>query len=117
MLIKTHLLTLNDANITGNYTVLHAKLAEPFREQFSAERPKNIFKTFNDNKIEYGIIAIQPAIASSESKIDERGALMLRDYFDTRPSRVTYKLDFIRSEGEWKPIRINVNVGPVDEKN
>ncbi len=37
ILIKTALLTLNDANVTGNYTVLHAKLSKPFREQFKPE--------------------------------------------------------------------------------
>jgi len=38
ILIKTSMLTLNDANLTGNYTVLHAKLAKPFRDQFSPDR-------------------------------------------------------------------------------
>jgi len=36
-LIKAALLTLNDANITGNYAEVQAKLAKPFREQFSPE--------------------------------------------------------------------------------
>lgn len=117
MLIKTCLLTLNDANITGNYAVLRAKLAKPFREQFSTEQLKAAFKTFSDNKIDYGIIATKPAIASSESKIDERGALVLRGYFDTKPSRVVYELDFVPSDGEWKPISMNVNVKPVDKEN
>lgn len=116
MLIKTYLLTLNDANITGNYTVLHARLAKPFRDQFSPERLKTIFKDFTDKKIDYGIIATRPPIASSESKIDNRGALILRGYFDTQPSRVSYELDFIPSEGEWKPIKLNVHIKPVDEK-
>ena len=50
ILIKTSLLTLNDANLTGNYTVLHAKLAKPFREQFSPDRLKQVFKAFADQK-------------------------------------------------------------------
>ena len=116
VLIKTYLLTLNDANITGNYTVLQAKLAKPFREQFDAERLKKIFKPFVDKHIDYGLIAAKPPIASSESKIDNRGALILRGYFDTTPARVLYELDFIPSEGEWKPIKLNVHVKPVNEK-
>ena len=40
ILIKTSMLPLNDANLTGNYTVLHAKLAKPFRDQFSPDRLK-----------------------------------------------------------------------------
>ena len=37
-LVKTTLLTFNDANVTGNYAVFHAKLSKPFRQQFSPER-------------------------------------------------------------------------------
>jgi hypothetical protein len=116
VLIKTYLLTLNDANITGDYTVLHARLAKPFREQFDAARLKKVFKSFTEKKIDYGIIAAKPPIASEKSKIDNRGALILRGYFDTKPSRVSYELDFVPSEGEWKPIKINVHVKPVKEK-
>ena len=57
VLIKTTLLTLNDANITGDYGVLHARLAKPFREQFSAEKLKSIFQSFRDKHVDYGIIA------------------------------------------------------------
>lgn len=116
VLIKTYLLSLNDANITSNYVVLQAKLAKPFREQFDAERLKQAFKSFRDKKIDYGIIAAKPPVASSESKIDKRGALIVRGHFDTKPSRVSYELDFIPSEGEWKPVKLNVHVKPVEKK-
>ena len=115
ILIKTSLLTLNDANLTGDYTVLHAKLAKPFREQFSPDRLKQLFKSFADKNVDWGLIAAKPPIATSESKIDKRGALLLRGYFDTEPSRLLYELDFLPSEGEWKPIRLYVNVKPENE--
>jgi hypothetical protein len=114
ILIKTSLLTLNDANITGNYAVLHAKLAKPFRDQFSPDKLKQIFKPFADQKLDYGLIAARPPVASTASVIDKRGALVTRGYFDTRPSRLTYEIDFLPSEGEWKPIKLNINVKPVE---
>jgi hypothetical protein len=114
ILIKTSLLTLNDANITGNYAVLHAKLAKPFRDQFSPDKLKQIFKPFADQKLDYGLIAAKAPVASAESVIDRRGALVTRGYFDTRPSRLTYEIDFLPSEGEWKPIKLNVNIKPVE---
>ncbi len=116
VLIKTYLLSLNDANITGNYTVLQSRLARPFREQFDAARLKKVFRSFSDKKIDFGIIAGKTPIASSKSRIDKRGALILRGYFDTTPSRVSYELDFVPSEGEWKPIKLNVHVKPVDKQ-
>jgi hypothetical protein len=116
VMIKTYLLTLNDANITGDYGVLHARLAKPFREQFDAARLKKIFKPFHDKKIDFGVIAAKPPVASEKTKIDNRGALVMRGYFDTEPSRVLYEIDFIPSEGEWKPIKINVHIKPAKKK-
>jgi hypothetical protein len=113
-LIKTYLLTFNDANLTGNYTVLHAKLAKPFRDQFNPDKLKQAFKSFADQKVDLGIIAAKQPIASTPSKIDNRGALVVRGYFDTAPSRVIYELDFVPSEEEWKPISIHVNVKKPD---
>ena len=116
ILIKTSLLTLNDANLTGNYTVLHAKLAKPFREQFNPDRLKQVFKPFADKKLDLGPIAGKPPIVTADTLIDNRGALLLRGYFDTAPSRVNYELDFLPSEGLWKPIMLNVRVKPPNEK-
>ena len=110
ILIKAALLTLNDANVTGNYTVLHAKLAKPFRDQFNPDKLKQVFKSFADQKVDFSVIAAKTPIATSETKIDNRGALILRGYFDTTPNRLIYELDFLPSEGEWKPIKLNVNL-------
>jgi hypothetical protein len=115
ILIKTSLLTLNDANLTGNYDVLHAKLAKPFREQYSPERLKQVFKSFADKHIDWGLIAAKPPVATAEAQIDSRGALILNGYFDTKPSRLYYELAFLPSEGEWKPIKLNVHVKPAGE--
>jgi len=114
VLIKTALLSLNDANLTGDFTVLHAKLAKPFREQFTPERLKQVFKPFADQKLDFGLIAAKTPVATAAATIDARGALLLRGYFDTRPSRLNYELDFLPSEGEWKPIKLNINVKPVE---
>jgi len=116
VLIKTTLLTFNDANVTGNYAVLHAKSAKPFRDQFPPERLKDVFKAFAENHIDFDIIAARAPLATQEAKINEDGALILQGYFDTTPSHVYYDLRYILSEGEWKPIKINVNVKAPDQK-
>jgi hypothetical protein len=109
VLIKTTLLTFNDANVTGNYTVLHAKLSKPFRDQYSPERLKETFKVFSEKHVDLEIIAAKSPI-STEARVNDDGALLLSGYFDTRPSRVYYDLAFIMSDGEWKATKINVNI-------
>ena len=48
IMIKTSLLTLNDANLTGNYMVLHTKLAKVFRDQITPDELKKGFQPFAD---------------------------------------------------------------------
>lgn len=110
-MVKTTLLTLNDANLTGNYDVLFAKMAKPFRDRFTADTLKQAFKSFAGHHID--VIAAMPITSSSRPEIGSRGELMLRGYFDTTPARLSYQLDFAVSEGEWKPVTIDVKVkGP-----
>jgi hypothetical protein len=114
-LIKTTLLTFNDANVTGNYLVLHAKAAKPFRDQFTPARIKEIFKEFAEKHIDFDIIAAKTPVLTQAPKIDEEGRLIYLGYFDTTPSHVFYELHYILSEGDWKPIKINVNVKAPDK--
>jgi hypothetical protein len=114
ILVKASLLTFNDANVTGIYTVMHAKLSKPFRDQFSPDKLKQVFKPFHDQRIDFDLIAAKPIVPTSEAVVKD-GSLMLRGYFDTSPSRVTYELDFIQSDGEWKLTNINVKVKPPEK--
>jgi hypothetical protein len=109
VLVKTSLLTFNDANVTGNYDVLHAKLAKPFRERFSPADLKQSFKSYAGKHID--LIAAKPIVRTSEASIKD-GRLRLRGYFDTAPNRLTYELDFVVSEGEWKLISLHVRAKP-----
>ncbi|HWV54015.1 MAG TPA: hypothetical protein VNZ93_15660 [Pseudorhodoplanes sp.] len=114
VLIKTTLLTFNDANVTQNYTVLHSKLSKQFRDQFSPERLKEVFKPFVDKKIDIDLIAAKTPIPAKPASVDDRGVLSISGHFDTKPSHVFYDLGYVMSDGEWKPIKINVNVRPPD---
>lgn len=108
VMVKVALLTLNDANLTGNYSVLHAKMARPFRERFSAATLKQAFATFAGHHID--AIAGMPIISTEAPRIGDNGALLLRGHFETAPSQLSYALDYAVSEGEWKLIAIDVKV-------
>ena len=111
VLIKTTLMSFNDANVTGNYAVFHARLAKPFRDQFSPEKLKTTFKTFSDQEIDIGSVVAKAPISDAEVKIDDNGVMRIDGHFDTRPSQVAYTLKYIRSDGDWKAVGIDVNIG------
>jgi hypothetical protein len=110
MLIKAALLSFNDANVTGNYSVFHAKLSKPFRDQYPPEKLAATFKAFRDQHVDFELVVAKQPVPAEEAKVDDRGVLTIKGYFDTQPSRVNYDLAFILSDGDWKLIRINVDV-------
>jgi len=110
--VKASLMSLNDANLTGDYRVLHARLSEPFRKQYTAERLKATFKEFNDKNVDIDIVTAMTPTYDQPPYVDAEGKLIVRGFFPTEPSRVSFEMDFISGEGEWKLIRINVKVGP-----
>ena len=109
-LVKTTLLTFNDANVTGNYEVFHAKLSKPFREQFPVERLARRFQEFNKKNIDFDVIAALKPSYDPAPKVDDEGRLLVKGHFPTEPLRVNFDLAFIPSDGEWKLISINVKI-------
>lgn len=108
ILVKTSLLTFNDANLTGNYTVLNARGAKPFRDQLPPDKLKSGFQSFHDKQIDISGIAAKPNV-TDEAKIDDAGILLLTGSITISDSfKVNYSLKYIQSDGDWKMIGINV---------
>lgn len=117
IVIKRHLMTFNDANLTGNYEVWHAMLSRPFRQQFTADQLKTIFDAFHSQKIDIAPILAERPVLSEPAHIDAEGALALKGAFETRPSRVTFDIRALPSDGEWRLLAISVDVVPVDNQS
>lgn len=107
-LVKSELMSFNDANLTGNYDVFHARLSKPFRQQFTSERLKASFKEFAEKDIDIAVIVTFKPTYDPAPAIDDDGRLVVKGSFPTEPARVIFSLAFIPSDGEWKLISINV---------
>ena len=55
-LVKSSLVSFNDAVVTGNFAVLHARLAKPLRDKYSPEQLAKIFKEFAEKHAEFYVI-------------------------------------------------------------
>src|SRR5207237_9570047 len=73
VLIKSILVTLNDAVASDNFTILHAKISKPFRDQFPPEKLRAVFKDLVEKHAVCDPIVASPVIAEDEAKIDEKG--------------------------------------------
>jgi len=110
VLVKSILVTLNDAVASDNFTVLHAKISKPFRDQFPPDRLRAVFKDLIEKHAVFDAIVASPAIADEEAKIDDKGVLWLKGRFDTAPKKVKYQLGFIPSDGQWKLSGITIDI-------
>jgi hypothetical protein len=111
-LVKGSLMTLNDANLTGDYRVFHARLSGPFRQQYTPDRLKQSFREFHDKNVDIDIICALAPVYEQPPFVDDSGKLVLRGMFPTEPTRVSFEMDFVAWDGDWKLIRINVRVAP-----
>ena len=108
--VKVSLLSFNDANVTGNYEVFHAKLSKPFRDQFPPEKLRAVFKDLVEKHAVFDAIVANPVIPDEDAKIDDKGVLRLKGHFDTTPKKVKYQLGFIPSDGQWKLSGITIDI-------
>ena len=110
VLIKSILVTLNDAVASDNFTVLHAKISKPFRDQFPPDKLRAVFKDLVEKHAVFDAIVANPAIPDEDAKIDDKGVLRLNGHFDTAPKKVKYQLGFIPSDGQWKLSGITIDI-------
>jgi hypothetical protein len=110
VLVKSMLVTLNDAVTADNFTVLHAKISKPFRDQFPPEKLRTIFKDLVDKHATFDVVVAKPMVTDAEAKIDENGVLRLKGHFETTPKQVKYALGFIPSDGLWKLSAVSIDI-------
>ncbi len=110
VLVKSILVTLNDAVTSDNFTILHAKISKPFRDQFPPEKLRAVFKDLVEKHAVFDAVVAEKMIADEDAMIDEKGVLKLKGHFQTTPKQVKYELGFIQSEGAWKLSGVTIDI-------
>src|SRR6266576_2706201 len=110
VLVKSILVTLNDAVVTDNFTILHAKISKPFRDKFTPEKLRAVFKDLVEKHAVFDAVVAEKMIADEDARIDEKGVLKLKGRFQSTPKQVKYELGFIQSEGAWKLSGVQIDI-------
>ncbi len=110
VLIRSTLMTFNDANMTGNYSVLLAKASKQFQSQFTAEQLAASFAEFRQKELYFEEVVTADYDSYDKAKLDSDGALLLSGVFKTDDLQVNYRLRFVQNNKIWKVLGINVDV-------
>ena len=107
ILIRSSLLALDQANKTGNYTVLR-DIGAP---GFQAARLGDIFaKLRNDNLDLSGVAVIDPQL-NLLPQIEANGLMHMAGFFPSVPTQVNFDLSFAPVNGQWRLFGISVSIG------
>jgi hypothetical protein len=110
ILIRSSLLALDQANKTGNYTVLR-DIGAPGFQSNSAARLGDIFaKLRNDNLDLSGVAVIDPQL-NLLPQIEGNGLMHMAGFFPSVPTQVNFDLSFAPVNGQWRLFGISVSIG------
>lgn len=109
VLVRTTLLTLNDALRSDNFTVLRDLASVQFR---AANTPGRLSQAFSDlarRGVDLSAVAIlAPELSELPSFDANRGVLRLKGFFEGKPIRIEFELAYLADGGRWKLLGLSV---------
>ena len=110
ILIRSTLLALDQANKTGNYTVLRDIGAPGFQSNSAARLGEIFAKLRNDNLDLSGVAVLDPQL-SLLPQIEGNGLMHMTGFFPSVPKQVSFDLVFAPVNGQWRLFGISVALG------
>jgi len=107
-LVRSTLLTLNDANRSGNYTVLRDLAGPDFQARNTAADLAQSFADLRRRNFDLFAVALIPSQFTAVPALDENGRMRLTGFFPTRPLQISFDLMFQVTGGQWKLFAISV---------
>lgn len=108
MMILSSIVALNQANATGNYTVLRA-LGAPGFQANSADKLAEIFSGLRRRKLDLTPTLLYQPKLLRRPEVNEKGRLRITGFFPTEPERVNFDLLFEPVQGQWRLFGIGVS--------
>lgn len=108
-LLRGTLVAVNQANITGNYSVLRDLSAPSFRESHNAAQLTDLFRPWRENALDFAAVLLLDAKLTAMPKIGPDGRLRLTGFFPTTPLRIGFDLGFEAVDGNWRLATIAVD--------
>ena len=110
ILIRTTLLALDQANKTGNYTVLRDLGAPQFQANSAARLAEIFVQQRRDNVDLSGVAVIDPQLTLLP-QIEANGMMRMAGFFPSVPTQVNFELAFAPVDGRWRLFGLSVSFG------
>ena len=110
ILVRSTLIALDQANKTGNYTVLR-DLGAPAFQANSAARLGEIFAGLRHESLDLsGVTVLDPELTLLP-QIDAEGMMRMTGFFPSAPAQINFDLVYAPVNGQWRLFAITVGLG------
>ena len=103
---------MNDANLSGNYTVLRDLAAPDFQTANDAKKLADIFSKLRSSKIDLAAIVYFDPKLVRQPELTKSGMLRLSGFMPTQPQQVNFDMIFQHVADRWRLFGIAVNTSP-----
>lgn len=117
ILVRDAIAALNQANWTGNYTVLRDYASPNFAAVNDPARLAQIFQALREEKVNLAPVLVLPPTFTQADMIDNGKRLQVRGFFDSRPRRVNFYAIFEPVEDRWRIFGLSVSTAAVQPAN
>ena len=102
MLIRSTLIALSQANVTGNYSVLRELGATQFQVNNNPTRLAEIFADLRRRKVDFSPVMYYEPKLVKPPHIDAEGRLRLTGFIDSKPQQIAFDMMFVSVAGTWQ---------------
>ena len=114
-LIRSTVLAVHHANVTGNYTVLRDLGDNYFRTVNTAVRLGEIFREVRQSDINLAETVLFDPFVTEKPVISPNGVLQIEGFFPTEPMGIVFKLGFRYEFGRWRIFSLSIGAQPLKE--
>jgi hypothetical protein len=116
-LVRATLLSLNEANLTGNYSVLRDASAPDFRRDFTEARLAETFAVLREKRLDLVTSAPLDPVIADASYIPYRNIVVYRGTVPVAASSmpnfdVNFNLAYQFVEGRWRLFTLDLSLDP-----
>jgi hypothetical protein len=94
-----------------DFSAFYADTAGIWQKQTTPEKLRDAFKDFFNKDIDLpAAIEGKEPVFNRPPSIDADGVLIVRGYYPTTPNRTVFQLKYLKDDGDWKLVGVNVNL-------
>ena len=111
ILIRSTLLAVDQANRTGNYTVLRDLGAPGFQAANTATRLGEIFAGLRNQNLDLSGVAVLDPQLTVLPTVGANGMMRMAGFFPSVPMQINFELLYAPVDGRWRLFGIGLNLG------